>query len=103
MNNQYVAAQPGLWLAMLTGGRGEPWAIDEQPVVAWDLKNVDADRGPMPIAIVFGTPYSGDCWAVRYPDGTYWLPHCWLRTSAKDEVLTALVKQKQEQEQEAAE
>jgi hypothetical protein len=96
-NRVVVAAQPGCWLVLLCGGAtGEPWSLFDQPLVAWDLSDVDVDDGPVPIGAGFGMPDCGsDHWAIRYPDGSYWVRGSGFgRTSSKEEVLNELVRQR---------
>jgi hypothetical protein len=80
-----IASSPGLWLVVLSDG-----ALEEQPLVGWDLSDVDVGVGPIPIAAGFGMPGDGEQWALRFLDGTYWVPDAGVRTSSKEEVATLL-------------
>jgi hypothetical protein len=63
MTEQVIPAQPGLWLALVTDGE-----LYEEPLVGWQVNSSRA----YPITATF-VMNSGEPWAIRYPDGTYWL------------------------------
>jgi hypothetical protein len=102
MNDRAVVipAQPGLWLVVLSRGpvAGEPWELAEQPLIAWDLSSVVYDIGAVPIGVLVKA-WPDDQWAIRYSDGTYWVPHSdFGKTSSAEQVLAELIRQHDEQE-----
>ena len=90
-----VPAQPGLWLVMLSRGlvAGEPWELTEQPLIAWDLSSVVYDIGAVPFGVLVKA-WPDDQWAIKYSDGTYWVPHSdFGKTNSAKQVLAELIRQ----------
>ena len=90
-----VPAQAGLWLVMLSPGpaANEPWELVEQPLIAWDLSSVVYDFGAVPIGVLVKA-WPDDQWAIRYSDGSYWVPHSdFGKTNSAKQVLAELIRQ----------
>ena len=90
-----VPAQSGLWLVMLSRGlvADEPWELTEQPLIAWDLSSVVYDVGAVPIGVLVKA-WPDDQWAIKYSDGTYWVPHSdFGKTNSAKQVLAELIRQ----------
>jgi hypothetical protein len=60
----FIPAQPGLWLAEVYDN-GD---FVETPLIGWELR---FGLSPTPIGAL---GQADECYAIKYPDGTYWIP-----------------------------
>jgi hypothetical protein len=82
MTRGVISAQPG-WFFVTDGSDG---LLYEEEIIGWQVHG----GSTLPITVPYGIASYDHDWAVRSPNGTYWIPETGV-FKTKEEVLERLV------------